>query len=904
MLSKFLEYAEEYIPEWKPDLENPDIGTVIALIFCGQMEEAGELRTQLVKNSAGKILNLRKRQERPAAPAAAVLVMEPDKTAVNGVELPKGSLFQGQADDGGPPVIFRTVYELTAGTANLSAVLGISASKKKIISYGPEFPDNGLPLFSFSGDNLYTEEIRLEHPLLKAGELSIPRPRGCSQMELDDARLRMGGAGLKPTLIYDGERALAPECAEIFGREILPYKECLLGQEDAFLKPGAEIVCTFELEWKEESAGEEKKQEELRAVVRYKKEEEPVRHHVYPEQIDISYYNGKGYKSLPVRDSGNLSPGSGAGKRACAVKFICPADWEEQEAGGCELRFIRLRVLEAKNCYMPGAVHHFPVIKNMRFSWTFGKAGVRPRAVYRRQGSRSVLVSGAGQTRENGGDGRLFAEFPYSGESMLFGFDRVFPSGGSGIYMRLGGPGALPGRKLAFSCSSEEGFAPLRAEDGTNGLSRSGILRFHIPESAGMQEIEGKKCFWIKVEQKETAPGTPRLMELFLNAAEAENIEISPWRPYVQEEVEAQKTAPIPGACILDAQVWVNEQNSLTELEKSSMLRQEPERVEIEKDARGRTTAFYVQWHEYTGRASGAGRKKDDGRYYMLDRTGKTISFGKDKSWKIPRETQETAWRLRTVSCQGARGNLAAGRITETVKTFPALKKVYNPESASGGREIQTDREGRGQAASFFPSGGQMATESDIIRLAGQFSDSIVQALPETDGQGNLTVTLFTKQREDYPKLCKALRKFLLEKLPVAGRWTDVLVCEAVYTEVSVSVWLSAPGEDNSGVKRAVEDRLYAYFQDVRGQGDKDAAGGTGYDGRMGKLPSHREIEELLWDAAGERAVVQRFGVVLAFADGTGRREEELTEHTTVKNAVCVNGKHRVFIQGWQDWPK
>lgn len=894
ILTELLRYAREYLPEWKPDLDHPDIGTVIARIFSGQMEEAAELRNEAVGKGAEAILRLRNPGGQLAVPAKTVLVAEPEQTAQTGIMLAKGSRFQGEAEDGGPPVVFRTVHDLAAGGGKLSAVLGISARKKKIVSYDPAISKEGLPLFTFSGENLYTEEIRLTHALLPEGEIAVARPRGCPAVRLSEARLCMGGAGLKPVMLREDEQELDPEQAEIFGREILPYKECLIGQEEAFRKPGAEITCTFELEWQEENQKEEVPEEELRPVVRYRKQKKPVRLSVYPDQIDVSYYNGKGFKNLEIRGMDSLHPDSGGRKNMCRITFVCPGDWEKQEAGGYEMPFLRLRILRAKNCYAPDAIHHFPVISHAQISWTFGEKGIEPEALYRRQGSRSIPVRRAGQVEKPGEEAWLFADFPYTGECMLLGFDQIFPPGGTGIFFRLRDPGTLPRRQLSFACSSEEGFLPLSVQDGTEGLSESGILRFCMPEKARMMEIEGKTCFWIRIEQERDERGYPCLQGLFPNGVEAENVEISPLRAWVQEKVEREKQVSLSDACILDARVWVNEQSSLTGREQARLLQQEPERVRLEKDSQGKTTAFYVRWERADKENGNPRTESRDGRYYILDRPGKAIIFGRDANWQIPRETEGIGWKIQTVSCQGARGNLGVGRITESVAAIPALRRVYNPEPATGGRDPQTEWDGR--ALPDSEKGDSMVTADDIHRLARRFSDSILQTAVETDGRGRLTVTVLTRRRQDYPGLSGPLGTFLKEKLPMAGRWTDVRIRGPVYVEVSVWVWATQKDSDPGDVKEKLRSRLYDFFREDRTEETSGFYRQT-YTRKMGCLPALGQLREILQDTAGEKAAIQKLGVVLTWADERGRHTTELEEDTVIKNGVCVNGQHRVFLK-------
>lgn len=98
---------------------------------------------------------------------------------------------------------------------------------------------------------------------------------------------------------------------------------------------------------------------------------------VYADEVSFSYYNGTGWRKLPLKASAESL--FAAGKTGeITLRFVCPADWQETEAGSYEGRCIRLQLLRADNCYYQPAVHHCPVIRHMRISYDYDGRFVRP----------------------------------------------------------------------------------------------------------------------------------------------------------------------------------------------------------------------------------------------------------------------------------------------------------------------------------------------------------------------------------------------------------------------------------------------------------------------------------------------------------------------------------------------
>lgn len=129
--NKIGELAESYVPEWKFDRENPDMGSVIAIIFANQMMENMKRYNSMLERYHAEFANLLGISLLQAHPAKVVVSMGLIQDIIPGVYIPKNSKLLGDVGDSG--VIFETDYPLYITNARLTTMFMVSASQGKII---------------------------------------------------------------------------------------------------------------------------------------------------------------------------------------------------------------------------------------------------------------------------------------------------------------------------------------------------------------------------------------------------------------------------------------------------------------------------------------------------------------------------------------------------------------------------------------------------------------------------------------------------------------------------------------------------------------------------------------------------------------------------------------------------
>lgn len=113
------ELAAAYVPEWHFDREDPDIGSVIAKLFAGQMENNIGRCNQVLNRYHTEFVNFLGISLLPAKPASATVLLGLVQDTIPGVEVPKGTKFLADTEEGEEQIVFETTHNLYVTSATL-----------------------------------------------------------------------------------------------------------------------------------------------------------------------------------------------------------------------------------------------------------------------------------------------------------------------------------------------------------------------------------------------------------------------------------------------------------------------------------------------------------------------------------------------------------------------------------------------------------------------------------------------------------------------------------------------------------------------------------------------------------------------------------------------------------------
>lgn len=988
ILRRIRELSVSYTPEWQFDVDNPDMGSVIALLFADQMQENLKHFNLLLERDYVGLINMLGISLKPAFPAHSIISMSLIPGTVAGLRLPKGTKFLGQPD-GDERLVFETAHGIYVTQSRLVSIFMISGNDGRVIPIKGDFPpvtylERGMDeeeitepdagpigniheafeLFDFSAEgygknglllyhshifDIQDNDIRLEitdsdelvdgicngtyrlyyytdqgfEPISEIRRESRERlvfskqkecakwtdRTGCysvlllepvgvigKNVTLSDIRFSSTGKPMPAGQIWNGN-------TELDGKEFLPFGDTLsLFSEvyiahEYFAKPGARVDITFDLDFGTHLVEMPRQvaETELKIIVKKpKKDVQGAPAEIYADEIAIEYFNGTGWRRLPVTLPVGQLFGMGKAER-CEITFLCPADWAELDIGGFANQCIRIRLLRADNCYYQPALHHYPVIRNMQVTYTYEHHFERPQRLVSVSGSRCRDLTAA---MDENPTIPVFFRSPYNDTALYLGFDKKLEDGPVSIMFQIGETQGYQGGKLTFSYSTREGFARLKLTDNTDGLSHTGTILFMPPSDMVKKVIEGQDAYWIRITDDSSflehhPEKRPVVREIRLNAVEVDNIDSLEESEYYIDAYGPDMSFPIHAQNILSAEVWVNETGSFAEGEMRRMLCREPERTRAEYNFLGGIEAFYVKWEEVPN----FDRSAAGDRHYVVDRMNSTLYFGDGVHVQIPKNTSGVAFKVKVSCCNGSRGNIPQQSINTPLGNLMFVEKIQNPIRAFGGMDMETMDEALRRGTTLLNSRNRLVSAADYEREALNFSSRISQAKivsgSKKDGSfdaGSITLVLLMEDYQDgshsFINMRKRLREHLLTCCELSVDSSRFAIVEPVFVEISVEAWVKAVNTDDTfEVQQSLIHVLKEYLNPIRNS-----------CWEIGRCVSESQIELRLNMEKGN-TLIRRLLITAGYQDEKGRHETDLKTIANNAFVVVTSGAHKIHFE-------
>ncbi len=138
IIRRIRQLAAAYVPEWQFDETNPDIGSVIALLFADGMEENIRRYNTLLERDYVELMNMLGISLKPAFPAHSTVVMKLAQDTIPGFKLKKGVKLLGGAE-GEENLVFETAHSVYVTDSRLRSAFMTSGKNGKVIPLLGEF---------------------------------------------------------------------------------------------------------------------------------------------------------------------------------------------------------------------------------------------------------------------------------------------------------------------------------------------------------------------------------------------------------------------------------------------------------------------------------------------------------------------------------------------------------------------------------------------------------------------------------------------------------------------------------------------------------------------------------------------------------------------------------------------
>ncbi|MDR1668762.1 MAG: baseplate J/gp47 family protein, partial [Oscillospiraceae bacterium] len=244
-------------------------------------------------------------------------------------------------------------------------------------------------------------------------------------------------------------------------------------------KPGADIELSFHLSFEDfPIEGYPEVQIRLKKLMKAAELEPPPDYVIDIAEIAWEYYNGTGWALL---NAGEPEMFSDSPAKRCTVRFTCPGDMSPTVWGAHEAPFIRARVLAVNNLFRMTGHYRAPVITGLRLRYA-GQFPLCSAEVFEHRERRTVTFPAA-----------LRGALPEP-EAVYFAWSEAFCEGT--VFFDIDGRRPSP---LRWEYAVPGGWERLGVHDGTDGLTKSGILAYRTSGPCAKTRLFGHEGYWMRV---------------------------------------------------------------------------------------------------------------------------------------------------------------------------------------------------------------------------------------------------------------------------------------------------------------------------------------------------------------------------------------------------------------------
>jgi len=681
-----------------------------------------------------------------------------------------------------------------------------------------------------------------------------------------------------------------------FGDEASLFNECYIGCENVFHQENARISVEFNLTLREKLVDLTTQQQldELKIIKRKPRETFVQTALTSPQLVTLEYFNGVGWRRLICdEDWSTLFDGTHTGN--VNITFFCPEDWQPVSVGGYTSRCIRMRIVQADNCYLRPCKHTMPVISGLKLSYTYEDNWSRPQQVHAINGTKKENIS---QKLLSGDAATVFSPIEHIGNSLYLGFDAPIEGAPVSMLFDIEENVHFESAPIAFEYSTISGFKPLRIIDNTRNMAGSGTVVFMPPADFAAVEVEGVRRWWLRLVDERGFFDDPKryhsvIRSIMLNAVEIRNVEYREEEPFYVDSASPNMSFPLSAQNILSADVFVNEKDTLSLSEAKRMIAESPDDVRVEYDFLGGIQSLYVRWSE----VESFDLSQSGDRHYVIDRMNNRIIFGDGVHVRIPSAQNAVAFTVQCRCCRGEEANLPEGSISTLFENILYLSSISNPIATYAGSSIEKLESAHMRGANMISGRGRLVSELDYEREVLAFSDAVqqVRCVAGVNPEGKSVpsaITLAMLMRDykngsySFRSIKDRLREHLLTRCEITADDESLILSEPIYVEITIDIWAVAQDAQRSfDVQNAIRDGIEDYL---------DPLGSHGW--AIGELPTETQIRMMLHSLQGG-GHINRYIITARYTDSTGSHDMPLDQVPANPFVIPVNGEHHIYME-------
>ncbi len=715
---------------------------------------------------------------------------------------------------------------------------------------------------------------------LRFDSLEIPQ-----KIYLKGVQISSQGEKWTPDGIFNEMGQLQTGHFQPFDTSPIPYTSIYFAGDCPLHKPGAMVKLEFYLDYRREPIQEITQQEiEWKHIMKKSKLEKPKEYDVTILSVVWEYYNGSGWVRLfPDDRYSDIFNGTNGGTMAC-VTFSCPEDLEQAFLPSGELRCVRARISGVKNYLKQYGYYVVPMVSQPVFSYWYNEVPFSPYLLRENCLERRLSLRNEGTDSLQAAYGRQAV-----GQAVYFCFDA--PLNRPMIRMLfVVDKEEPPEAPLLWEYATAKGFQPLSCQDGTQGLSRTGLLSLQENEGFASMTLFGCTGYWLRARTFKEKNREPVLLEkLCLNTMRAVNLQQQE-DEYFHVGPHGDRICQLRNPDIYRAKVYVDELSQISPATAESWISQK--KAEAQWDNDGTMLHLWVLWEE----VEDFQQAEEGQRCYQLDRDRSQILFGNGLAGRVPPESERENVRVSYTIGGGRKGNLPTGAICMADRNLGMISQVTNPLPSFGGKDRetldQTLKRGSAQLRCF----GRACTSFDYEWLARMVQRDIlkIKCLSGVNKQGireygAVTLVLLFEDMDHFEDNCRRIQRQLLSSGCGGLRPEQLFLVRPTFLVYHITGRVTVTDPHGvAAVQQETIEIVRAYFDPLTGGNEQQGW-------QIGQIPNQMMLRNLL---DNHKAVVriEQFALRVCLENGEELTESRLDQVEEQGMALARPGDIRISV--------
>jgi hypothetical protein len=644
------------------------------------------------------------------------------------------------------------------------------------------------------------------------------------RLELDRIQVKtdyvdsLGRGGIAPDIMfYNDIQADASGGFYPFGDHFAPYGTFYVSSREVLSKRDGLITLSFALKVIPNRFQIEQEQVvDWKLIMKKSNFERPNPPIVAVAQVIWEYWNGISWVRLDAgRDAERLFYRPGEELQHKQVIFRCPQDLEEAFVNSHLNYWVRARILQIDNLYSVLPVYLSPWMEGVSLTYEYSE---RTYPLHRCLTLNHMAI--VDQTLQSRGQAEVFQPFFHmevEHPSLHFAFDLPPVKGPISLFISVQ-PQKLTERDIplleweywrsGYSGESPR-WSPLKVIDDTNGLTRTGSVRFAGPADFHRNTWFGREGYWLRVvnrdgkyDDRSGQVAMPIVSGMYLNtirAVQQETVRNEYPDPRVGEfasEFQLSRTS------VVMETVWVDETGTMAEEEVRLHIENNTLELDVIRDTDGYIYRLWVKWLP-AAHLSDSGSKD---RHYAIDRTFGRIRFGDGIHGMVPPKGGLEQIKVTYTVTRGKEGNVGAGQIASLQNSIAFVGGARNPEAAAGGCDAENQESAMRRGPQQLKHRGRAVTAKDYEWLAREAYPNIARvkclanynALVEPD-IGCITLVILPQEGVGglaaFPELKRQVERYVLQRASnLVALPERIQVIQPAFLEVSVTAYVAVEG--------------------------------------------------------------------------------------------------------------